>query len=266
MGIVDDLGEDVSNVKIGQKVAQITVIGSYSEYICLDAKNLVIVPDSINDEQAISLVLTYTTTYQLLHRIAKIQLGQTILIHGVTGAVGKALTQLGFLKNLKIYGTTSKHLPINDSYHSVYPIDYKTEDFETILKLKEPRGIDAVFDPIGGEQLHKSLNILKKTGTLIDFGFHGLSQGKRGNVYLDFIKVLVWNFLPWLPNALFYDITTFNKKHPLFFNKDLQVLFQLLKENKIKPEIASIIGFEDIQEAHKLVEQGQTIGKIILKP
>lgn len=102
LGIVDDLGEDVSNVRIGQKVAQITVTGSYSEYICLDAKNLVIVPDGINDEQAISLVLTYTTAYQLLHRIAKIQLEQTILIHGVTGAVGKALTQLGFLKKLKM--------------------------------------------------------------------------------------------------------------------------------------------------------------------
>ncbi|MGC5743975.1 medium chain dehydrogenase/reductase family protein [Chryseobacterium sp. NFX27] len=266
VGTVDALGKDVENIKIGQKVAQLTVTGAYTEYICLDAKTLVSVPDGITDEQAISLVLTYVAAYQLLHRLAKVQFGQTIFIHAVGGAVGQALVQLGLLMNLKMYGTASLHRDLTLKNSGVQLIDYKTEDFEQILKEREPQGVDAVFDPIGGIQLQKSFRILNKNGTLVDFGFQGISQGKKGSVYFDFIKVLIWNILPWFPNAEFYDITAYKKRHSNFFKEDLKTLFQLLKDGKIKPDISNIVSLEGVQEAHRLVEQGKTFGKIILKP
>ncbi|WP_426483200.1 medium chain dehydrogenase/reductase family protein [Chryseobacterium sp. R2ACT005] len=266
VGIVDALGEGVENIGIGQRIAQLTVTGAYTEYICLDAETLVPVPDGIRDEQAISLVLTYVAAYQLLHRVAKVQFGQTVFIHAVGGAVGKALVQLGMIMNLKMYGTASLHHEEFIGHSGVQTIDYKTEDFEQILKEKEPQGVDAVFDPIGGIQLEKSLRILNKSGTLVDFGFQGMAQGKEGSVYLDFIKVLIWKILPWFPNAAFYDITAYKKRNPKFFTEDLQNLFQLLKDGKIKPNISKIVSFEGIQEAHRLVEQGKTSGKVILKP
>jgi NADPH2:quinone reductase len=100
---VDKVGEEVTHLKKGQKIAELTVIGSYSEYICLEAKTLVPVPDELNDAESVSLILSYLTAYQMLYRSAKIQPGQTILVHACAGAVGAAMLQLGKLLNLKNY-------------------------------------------------------------------------------------------------------------------------------------------------------------------
>lgn len=80
VGVVDALGEGVTRLlKVGQKVAELTVIGAYSEYICLAEEHLVPVPDTLDPAEAVSLVLSYVTAYQMLHRVAKIEKGQRIL-------------------------------------------------------------------------------------------------------------------------------------------------------------------------------------------
>jgi NADPH2:quinone reductase len=100
VGVVDKLGEGVTGLKSGQMVADLTVIGAYAEYICLPASRLVPVPDGLDPAEAVSLVLSYVTPYQMLHRSAKIQRGQRILVHGAGGAVGTAMLQLGKLLDL----------------------------------------------------------------------------------------------------------------------------------------------------------------------
>ena len=112
VGIVDKLGEGSTEFHVGDKVADMTVIGAYSEYICLPEKKLTRVPDNIDSSEAVTLILSYMTAYQMLHRIAKISEEKTILIHGAAGAVGIAMLQLGKLLNLKMYNTPhiSDHL------------------------------------------------------------------------------------------------------------------------------------------------------------
>lgn len=264
VGIVDKLGEDVNHVKKGQKVAELTVIGSYSEYICLEAKTLVPVPNGLNDSESVSLILSYLTAYQMLYRSAKIKPGQTILIHACAGAVGIAMLQLGKLLKLKMYGTASKEKHSFIEQFGAIPIDYKHEDFVNRLRSAEPNGIDAVFDPIGGSYFPRSLKVLKKSGTLVGFGYQNSASGNGGNVILDYFKILVWNLLPTKPSANFYIISSWHKDHNDWFQEDLAQLFKLLSENKIKPQIGKIMPLNEASEAHRLVEEANIEGKIVL--
>lgn len=264
VGIVDKVGDEVIHLKEGQKVAELTVIGSYTEYICLDAKNLVPVPDGLADSESVSLILTYLTAYQMLYRSAKIKPGQTILIHACAGAVGIAMLQLGKLLNLKMYGTASEGKRRFIEKYGAIPIDYKKEDFVEKIKRAEPNGIDAVFDPIGGSYFPRSLKVLKQSGTLVGFGYQNSASGNGGNVILDYFKILFWNLLPTKPSANFYIISAWHKEHNDWFQEDLGKLFTLLSEKKIKPEIGKIMPLSEASEAHKLVEEAKVEGKIIL--
>ncbi|MBK6731352.1 MAG: zinc-binding dehydrogenase [Bacteroidetes bacterium] len=265
VGIVDELGEGVNNLAVGQKVADLTVIGAYTEYICLDANSVVPVPENLDNGETVSLILSYLTAYQMLHRSAKIKNGQTVLIHAAAGAVGTALIQLGKLMNLKMYGTASKSKHDFIEKMGAIPIDYKNQDFAKVINKKEPNGIDAVFDPMGGDYFPRSLGVLKKKGTLVGFGFQNSASGNGGNMILDFLKIQLWNLLPTKPSANFYLITSMRKKHPKWFQEDLSTLFKLLSDKKIKPEIGKIMTLDQAVEAHKLVENAEIEGKIILK-
>jgi NADPH2:quinone reductase len=100
VGIVDRHGQGVTAPPIGQMVAALPVVGSYAQYICLDPKELVLVPDGLVPAVAVSLVLNTTTAYQMLHRTAHTANGQSVLIHSAGGGVGTALLQLGALMGL----------------------------------------------------------------------------------------------------------------------------------------------------------------------
>jgi NADPH:quinone reductase-like Zn-dependent oxidoreductase len=105
VGVVDKLGEGTSKFKIGDRVCDLTIIGSYSEYLCVPENHLVPVPESVDPGEAVSLVLTYVTAYQMLHRVAEVQKDHSILVHGAGGAVGTALLELSRLEHLNIFNS-----------------------------------------------------------------------------------------------------------------------------------------------------------------
>ena len=263
VGVVDQVGDAVTRFREGDKVADMTVIGAYSEYICLPENRLIHLPDKLDPAEAVSTILSYVTAYQMLHRIAKIQTGQKILVHGAGGAVGLAMLQLGKLMNLEMYGTASlsKHDILKEN--GAIPIDYRETDFASFIKNNTPKGVDAVFDPIGGKNFKKSFSILKKKGTLVAFGFYNTVMGNGGNIPVDFMKLQLWNILPNLRTANFYSIGSLRKKHPDWFVEDLTALFRLLAQNKIKPIIAGHYPLEKAAEVHQMIERADVKGKIV---
>ena len=130
VGIVDKLGDKVSTWQTGQMVAALPIVGGYSEYIILSSDELVPVPPGLDHAEAVSLVLNYITAYQMLHRCAHVNAGESILINGgAAGGVGTALLQLGKLAGLKkMYGTTSNEKHDIVSNLGGIPIDYKSVD------------------------------------------------------------------------------------------------------------------------------------------
>jgi NADPH:quinone reductase-like Zn-dependent oxidoreductase len=263
VGIVDKLGEGSTEFQVGDKVADMTVIGAYSEYICLPETKLTRVPDNIDSSEAVTLILSYMTAYQMLHRIAKISEEKTILIHGAAGAVGIAMLQLGKLLNLKMYGTASKSKHAIVTKYGGIPIDYKSEDFMKRVHELSSEGVDAVFDPIGGENFKKSFKTLKPGGILVAFGFYNAVMGKGGNIPFEFMKILLWNILPNNRKSSFYSIGGLRKKYPEWFKEDLINLFELLENGDIKPEIANHFTLDKAIEAHYKIENAEIEGKIV---
>lgn len=260
VGVIDEIGEGITNLNLNQMVADLTVIGAYSEYICRPASSLIPVPDGLDPAEAVSLVLSYVTAYQMLHRSAKIQRGQRILVHGAGGAVGTAMLQLGRLLDLEMYGTASKSKHELVASLGATPIDYQSEDFHSL----PGDGVDAAFDPIGGDNFKRSFNALKPGGVLVAYGFYNTTMGKGGNIPLDFVRLQLWNILPNGRSTTFYSIGAWRKKQPDWFAADLTALFDLLAQGKIKPVIAQRMGLEEAARAHELVEQAAVQGKIVL--
>ncbi|MCA9930006.1 MAG: zinc-binding dehydrogenase [Anaerolineales bacterium] len=262
VGVVDKLGIGISSFKVGQMVADLTVWGAYSEYMLRPASKLVPAPAGLDPAEAVSMVLSYVTAYQLLHRAAKIRRGQTVLIHGAGGAVGTALLELGKLLDLTMYGTASKSKHALVESLGGIPIDYKTEDFQA--RMQAIGGVDAAFDFISGENFKRSFKSLKKGGILVPYGFYDAAMDKGGSVPIEYLSIALWNILPNGRKAAFYSIGDLRKKRPDWFKEDLAALFDLLAKGKIKPAIEHRMRLEDAVEAHRLIEDAAVSGRLVL--
>lgn len=264
VGIVDQLGAGATRFERGQRVADLTVIGAYSEYICLPESRLTLVPKGLDSAEAVSLILSYVTPYQMLQRVARVKAGQRILVHGAGGAVGTAMLQLGRLMNLEMYGTDapSKHELIASL--GATPIDYHHKDLKQQLRAVIGGNVDAVFDPIGGESLKQSFQMLREGGVLVAYGFQNAVLGKGGSIPLDFLRLKLWNILPDGRSTAFYSIGTMRQQHPDWFSEDLTQLFEWLGQGKIKPVIDKQMPLTEARHAHELIEQADVKGKIVL--
>ncbi|UCG28547.1 MAG: alcohol dehydrogenase catalytic domain-containing protein, partial [Bacteroidales bacterium] len=123
IGIVDAIGEGVTKVAAGDRVAALTVRGGYAEYIYLGEKQLIHVPSTLDPVKAAPLILNYIVAYQTLHRSAKVRAGDKVLIIGASGGIGTAFLQLGKLAGLKMYGIASENKHHILTEYGAIPID-----------------------------------------------------------------------------------------------------------------------------------------------
>lgn len=275
IGVVDRIGNGVSGVATGQIVGALPISGAYTEFINLPQRALVQVPAGLDPAEAVSLILNYTTAYQMLHRSAKVKAGQRVLIHGAAGGVGTALLQLGNLVGLEMYGTCSAQGAPAVSELGGTPIDYKNQDFvKEVHRLTS--GVDVVFDGIGGDNLWRSREALRAGGIIVVYGFTSklregrLASGRsrarhrfREAGILGLYIVRNW-FLPGRKRMTPYSIQTLQRLKPGWFRQDLTALFELLQQKKIKPIIAQRFPLSDARCAHELLGKGGVIGKIVL--
>jgi NADPH:quinone reductase len=268
-GVVDLLGPGASAPAVGQVVAALTFYGSYSQYICLPVRELVPVPAAVDPAEAVSLVLSYVTAYQMLHRVAHVRQGERILAHGAAGGVGTAILELGGLAGLTMYGTASK--PKHDivSRLGATPIDYRTEDFVARIAALTGDGVDAAFDPMGSAHLRLSAQAVRKGGTIVAYGFYETAN-RGGGVLLDvlsqYLRLALWSLPPNRKRGAFYDLRTLKKKHPDWFREDLATLLDLLAAGKLRPVIAARLPLDEVVRAHQQLERGGVQGKLVLIP
>jgi NADPH:quinone reductase-like Zn-dependent oxidoreductase len=247
-------------------VCDLTVVGAYTEFLCAAEARLVPVPEAVDPAEAASLVLSWMTAYQMLHRTAKVRPGQSILVHGASGAVGSALLALAHRHGVRMFGTASaaKH-PMLDAFGAT-PIDYRTEDFVERLGREAPGGVDAVFDALGLKSFRRSLKTVKPGGALVAYGFSNAVDKGKGAVFRDFIGFQLMRLLPSARRKAFYSITAMRDRRPDWFEEDLTALFDLLVDGSIKPAIWKRLPLSEAKQAHHLLEQSMPIGKIIMEP
>ncbi len=259
IGVVDAVGAGITNAAVGDRVAAWTVFGGYAEYIYLREKQLIPVSPRLDPAEAVTLILNYIVAYQTLHRSAKVQAGDKVLIIGASGGIGTALLDLGKLAELTMYGIASKNKHHILTAYGATPIDYHTQDFVEVIRQAEPDGLDAVFDGVDGDYVQRGFSILRRGGTLVVYGntlsFSGLLRLLA--------KTLMLNLLPNGKTVKLYGtgLSNFNRQP---FLEDWATLFKLLEEGKIKPIIAQRFPFLEAAKANELLERGAVIGNLVL--
>ena len=275
VGIVDKLGAGVIDLQPGQRVADLTIWGAYTEYAVRPAQGLVPVPQGLSDEAAVALILSYTTAYQMLHRVAQVKPGQTVLIVGASGAVGTALAQLANAAGVNALGTASTLKQDYLKSLSAQAIDYKTEDFVSrTAELTNGAGVDFTFDAISVDNFKRSYETLKPDGELILYGLYSATlSGQAGSMVsliYEFIRfqlqLLLWDWFPdQQKTAVFYSITELRSQHPDWFREDLSKLFDMAVTGEIAPRIWKVMPLSEATAAHRFIEERAVKGKIVLR-
>ncbi len=262
LGVVRQNGKDSLRFKLGDRVACLSKYEGQSEMVNLPERFLVPVPDGLDGEAAVALVLDWVTAYEMLHHSAKVKEGQKIFVHGLSGAVGFALLQLGRLAGLQVYGTASasKHQQLRD--HGAFPFDYK--DKRWIAAMQQMGGVDAVFDPLGFESFDESYRVLRRGGILVGYGMNlpSLTNTPRRAVLPVVLKLFARNLLFWTgKRATFFGLNRASQN----YRPDLERLFAWLKEGKISVPIKATFSMDQIREAHREYEHSAGIGSIVLR-
>ncbi|WP_315372139.1 NADP-dependent oxidoreductase [Paenibacillus xylanexedens] len=241
-GVITEIGSNVSKWKVGDRVfsrPDTTRFGSYAEYTAVDEHLLAKLPDSISYEEAAAVPLAGLTAWQVLFTHGDLKEGETVLIHAGAGGVGMYAIQLAKHAGAHVITTASeKNHELLYSLGADQVIDYKTENFEEILK-----DIDLVFDTMGGEVAENSYKVLKpNTGRLITIvGEPNHDTAKSHNVLAKGI---------WLqPDG-----------------DQLQKMADLMEEKKIKSIVGATFPFsrQGIYDAHALSETHHAVGKIVI--
>ena len=260
-GVVDAIGDGVIGFKLGDRVAALTVHGAFAEMLIREAEHFLPIPDAVSDRDAAAVILNYVTAWQMIYRVAHVQPGTTALVTGASGGVGTAALQLLRLAGVKTYGTASvaKH-PRLQSLGAI-PIDYRAGRLDRLVRALEPKGVDSVFDAVGGAGIGACIGALRRGGTLVGFGF--MAARTKLSQVLMFANIFVGARLRGRVGK-FYGITLLYRKDPQPLREDLPKIFALLAEKKVDPMIYRTFPLLEARQALELLASGTVEGKIVL--
>jgi NADPH2:quinone reductase len=258
-GVVDAVGPDVTDVRVGQRVAYAQTTGAYAEYAVVPANKLVPMPDGISAQQAAAVLLQGMTAHYLCYSTYPLRAGETALIHAAAGGVGLLLVQITHGLGARIIGTvsTEEKAQLAREAGADEIILYTQADFEAETKrLTGNRGVDVVYDSVGKDTFDKSLNCLRPRGMMV---LYGASSGPVPPV----------------------DPQTLNAKGSLFLTRpglgayvadrtELMQragdLFQWMRAGDLNVRVDATFPLAQAAEAHRYIEGRQTKGKVLLIP
>ncbi|MFD9789771.1 medium chain dehydrogenase/reductase family protein [Streptomyces sp. NPDC059070] len=273
VGRVQSVGEGVDHELVGRRVAVLVKVGGWASHVVVDAEDAVLVPDALTAAQAETVVVNGITAWQMLHRLARVRAGQTVLVHGAGGGVGSVLVQLARAAGAGVIGTASPrhHEALREL--GVTPVDYRTGDVAARVRELAPGGVDAVFDHVGPLSVVDSWSLLAPGGTLVAYG-SASTRDDSGSKQLPVLKILgrtwLWNTLPNGRHAYFYNIwagrSLAKGRFRARLRADLTEVFTAVARGEVSARIAAQLPLARAAEALSLAESGTASGKIVLTP
>jgi NADPH:quinone reductase-like Zn-dependent oxidoreductase len=268
-GLVEEVSANVTEFKKDDRVLVFVPTGCWKECVCVPRTNVFRIPDEMTFEEAAGLLVNYLTAYQILFRCANVKEGDKVLIHMAAGGVGIAATQLcKTIPNVTVFGTE-----IIKEFGVDYPIDYTTGDYVEQIKKISPEGVDLVLDALIGEDSIKGFDLLKPLGRIVHYGSGSMTNESRT---LTTMFKTWWKCLSINAMEIIHENKSISGYHlgmllqkPGFMSTitaDVNTLFKLYSDKKIKIQIDSTYGYSKVGEAMKRMYQRVNVGKIILKP
>ena len=258
-GVVDAVGEGVTNLQPGDRVAYAMVNGAYTEQAIVPAAMLVKLPDSIDANLAAAVMLQGTTAHFLVHDTFPLQPGHTALIHAAAGGVGLLLVQMAKMRGATVIGTvsTEEKAALAKDAGADEIILYTQADFEEETKrLTQNAGVDVVYDSVGQTTFDKSLACLKPRGYMVLYG-----QSSGPVPPFDILR-LNWG------GSLF--LTRPGLANYLQTREELEMrandLFSMISEGKLDIRIDTTFSLKEAADAHIYMEDRKSKGKVLLLP
>jgi NADPH:quinone reductase len=263
IGIVEEVGTEVTGVRLGERVAAISFeAGGYAEYIAIEPEKIIHVPDTLDEHTVLALLIQGLSAYLLLDYAAKIRSGESVLIHAAAGGVGNLLVQLAKLMNAgDVFGTagTGAKRDTIGSWGVDRPIDYNEPNWhENILKITGGKGVDIILDSVGGSAIAQNLSCLGVEGRFVSYGW--LSGSFPSLTATQFQSLLYGN-----QSISGFSVTGVMKHHPDIVDAALTQLFAWVQMDKLKPILGQVFPLKDAAQAHAAISARKTTGKVILQ-
>lgn len=253
-GEITEIGDNVTDKKIGDKVCALIASGGYAEYVAVESSHCLPVPEGISLTDAAAIPETVFTVWFNVFHLGKLQPNEKLLIHGGTSGIGTMGLQMAKALGSKIYTTagSDKKIDFLNKMDLGTAINYKKEAFEEVFKDEK---IDVILDMVGGDYTQKNLEILNKKGRLIYInGMKNMEATINLRTIMAKNLTLTGSFLKPQPSEVKTQLAKDVEKN----------IWPLFKSGKINPVIYKKFPLEEAAEAHKLMESSEHIGKILL--
>lgn len=257
-GVITEVGSNVNDLSVGDKVCALANGGGYAEQVCVPASQCLPVPKGLSMIEAAALPETFFTVWSNVFDRAQLKPGESLLIHGGSSGIGTTAIQMAKAMGAKVYTTAGSKEKCDAciALGADIAINYHESDFVEIIKdASNGKGVDVILDMVGGDYIPKNLKIAAMEGRIVNIAF---LQG----------PVVKTNFLPVMLKRLTVTGSTLRPqtdatKAAIASNlKDK--IWPMIESGKIKPVIAKCFPLKDVVNAHKLMESNQHIGKIVL--
>jgi NADPH:quinone reductase len=257
-GVVEDVGEGVTEVKKGDRIAYAMHRGAYAEYAVVAAQMLVPIPTGVEFKTAAAAMLQGMTAHYLAISTYPLKNGETALVQAAAGGVGGLLVQVAKMRGARVLGTVSTDekakIARDDGADEI--IRYTEIDFESeTMRLTDNKGVNVVYDSVGKTTFDKSLNCVTRRGTLALFG-----QSSGAVPPCDPARLAKNSIFLTRPTLAHY---TADRNELLWRAGEV---LSWIREGRLKLRIDRELPLRDAAEVHRLLESRKTMGKVLLKP
>ncbi|MQW92699.1 zinc-binding dehydrogenase [Acinetobacter wanghuae] len=257
-GVVEAVGADVTQFKVGDKVCGLTNGGGYAEYCVLPETQTLNIPENVSFVQAAAIPETFFTVWANVFQMGKAKAGEIVLVHGGTSGIGTTALMLCKSLGIKTFATAGTDEKVQAISHLTTGINYKTQDFEQVIsEATDNGGVDVILDMVGAPYLEKNLNLLRRDGRLVYIAFLGGRKAKEVNLGHIMMKRLT------ITGSTMRARTTAEKAEITQGLKD--VVAPLWAKGECLPMIYKTFTFDQIQDAHASMDTGEHIGKVVVE-
>jgi NADPH:quinone reductase-like Zn-dependent oxidoreductase len=269
-GVVDLVGPGVEEFRGGERVAAFTRFGGCASYAVAKIPFIVPLPDGVDFPTGAAVPVNFVTAYHCLFHTGILFPGDRVLIHAAAGGVGLAAVQMAKGAGAIVFGTagSAEKTAFLKVFGVDHPIDYRAEDFvEAVKRITGGEGVDVILDSIGGQILARDLRILRPGGRIVSLGLSAAVGKSRPLMLRELLSAPRLQPIKLLETSRgFFGVNVLRlfDHRPALGSVLLRNVFDLAASGKVRPVIAAEIPLERAPEAHRMLEERSTIGKVIL--
>lgn len=255
-GVVAEVGDRVTSVKVGDRVAGTMFVGACAQRVNVRGDNVRVLHDDVDGATAIAGGVSYATSYHSLRSVAEVRPGEVVLVLGAAGGVGLAAVEIAKALGATVVAaaTGTEKLALTAEAGASITVDYSGDDFRERLKAAVPDGIDVVLDPVGGRYAEPALRSLRPGGRFVTVGY---ASGEIPSIPLNLVLLKGISIRG-------FEFRSFIKARPVEFARDRDELSALFASGQLRPRIDRTYPLSETPAALRSIAERRAVGKVLI--